>query len=130
MVMVKDRADAVGTIISEDCHFEGSIRLETSIRIDGTHIGDVYTEGDVYIGEKGSCVGNLTARNFYISGMIKGDVVAKARIELSTKAKLRGNATMGYLIMEEGAEFIGSCRTLNTLNMDYEEELVKEESVL
>ena len=120
--MAKDRADAVGTIISEDCHFEGSIRLESSIRIDGEHIGDVMTDGDVYVGDKGSCVGNLSARNFYIGGIIKGDIVAKARIELSSRAKLRGNATMGNLIMEEGAEFMGSCRTINTLHLDLEEE--------
>ena len=120
-MMARDRADAVGTILSEDCHFEGNIRLESSIRIDGEHIGDVTTEGDVYIGDKGSCIGNLSARNFYIGGTIRGDVIAKARIELSSKAKLRGNATMGNLIMEEGAEFMGSCRTLNTLHFDEEE---------
>jgi cytoskeletal protein CcmA (bactofilin family) len=116
--MAKDRADSVGTIISDDCRFEGDIRLESSIRIDGTHIGDVVTEGDVYIGERGSCVGNLSARNFYIAGSIKGDVVARVRIELSSKAKLRGNATMGNLVMEEGAEFVGSCRTINTINQE------------
>ena len=123
--MAREKVDTVGTIISEDCHLEGNIRLETSIRIDGEHIGDVMTDGDVYIGDKGSCIGNLNARNFYIGGMIKGDVVAKARIELSSRAKLRGNATMGNLIMEEGAEFMGSCRTLNTLHLE-EEELVTE----
>ena len=119
--MGRDRSDVVGTIISEDCKFEGNIRLVSSIRIDGEHVGDVATEGDVYIGDKGSCLGNLSARNFYIGGTIMGDVVAKARIELSSKAKLRGNATMGNLIMEEGAEFMGSCRTINTLHLDEEE---------
>ena len=120
--MARDRSDAVGTIISGDCRFEGNIKLESSIRIDGAHIGDVETEGDVYIGDNGSCVGNLSARNFYVCGMIKGDVVAKARIELSSKAKLKGNATMGNLVMEEGAEFVGSCRTLNTLNQNSDED--------
>ena len=120
--MARDRSDAVGTIISGDCRFEGNIWLESSIRIDGTYIGNVVTEGDVYIGDNGSCVGNLSARNFYICGMIKGDVIAKARIELSSKAKLRGNATMGNLVMEEGAEFVGSCRTLNTMTQDLDEE--------
>jgi len=114
--MAKDRAETVGTIISEDCRFEGNVKLETSIRIDGTLLGDITTEGDVYVGDKGSCLGNLSARNFYIGGSIKGDIIAKARIELSSKAKLRGNATMGNLVMEEGAEFVGSCRTTNTLN--------------
>ncbi|MCL2167318.1 MAG: polymer-forming cytoskeletal protein, partial [Clostridiales bacterium] len=69
--MAKDKTDAVGTIISEDCRFEGNIKLESSIRIDGKHVGDVMTEGDVYIGDTGSCVGNLSARNFYIGGIIK-----------------------------------------------------------
>jgi len=124
--MARDRADSVATIISEDCSFEGNIRLESSIRIDGAHIGDVSTEGDVYIGDKGSCIGNVSARNIFVGGTIKGDIVAKARIELSRSAKLRGNATMGNLIMEEGAEFMGSCRTLNTLHLD-EEERVPEE---
>ena len=121
--MARDKTDAVGTIISDDCRLEGNITLESSIRIDGSHIGDVMTEGDVYIGDKGSCVGNLTARNFFICGMIKGDVVAKARIELSSKAKLRGNATMGNLVMEEGAEFLGSCRTINTLDQVEEDHI-------
>jgi len=119
--MAKDRAESVGTIISEDCRFEGNITLGTSIRIDGTQIGDVSTEGDVYIGERGSCVGNLSARNFYICGTVKGDVIAKGRIELSSKSRLRGNATMGNLVMEEGAEFVGSCRTVNTLSHDLDE---------
>ncbi|MDR1193004.1 MAG: polymer-forming cytoskeletal protein [Peptococcaceae bacterium] len=114
--MARDKSEAVGTIISEDCRFEGNIRLETSIRIDGCHIGDVMTEGDVYIGDHGSCTGNISSRNLYICGAVKGDVIAKGRIELSGKSKLRGNATMGNLVMEEGAEFMGSCRTLNTLN--------------
>jgi len=114
--MARDKADSVGTIISEDCRFDGNIQLESSIRIDGNVVGDVVTEGDVYIGDKGACIGNLSARNLYVCGIIKGDVVAKARIELSSKAKLRGNATMGNLVMEEGAEFMGSCRTLNTLD--------------
>jgi cytoskeletal protein CcmA (bactofilin family) len=114
--MARDKTDAVGTIISADCQFEGNIRLETSIRIDGGLVGDVITEGDVYIGERGNCAGNINARNLYICGGLKGDVVAKGRIEVSNKARLRGNTTMGSLVMEEGAEFMGSCRTLNTLN--------------
>ncbi len=126
--MARNRPDTVGTIIGEDCHSEGNLRLESSIRIDGEHIGDVTTEGDIYIGDKGSCIGNISARNFYIGGVIKGDIVAKARIELSRNAKLRGNATMGNLIMEEGAEFMGSCRTLNTLRLDMEEEIKSAET--
>ena len=73
--------DKVGTILGPESHFEGNLKAPNSVRIDGELIGDIVTPGDVYIGEGASCTGNVTARNLYHCGYLKGDVMADGKAD-------------------------------------------------
>ncbi|MNP23211.1 Polymer-forming cytoskeletal [compost metagenome] len=101
------------TLIGEGSIFEGSIKSAAGIRIEGQVIGNIETEGDVTIGEKGSAHSNIVARNIIIAGEVNGDVHAKSKLSITSKGRLHGNLTATSLLVEEGSIFEGTSRMTN-----------------
>ena len=74
--------------------------------------GDVKASGDVYIEPTSSVTGNIYGSNVYISGYIKGNVLAKGILHLMTQAKLYGDIEVNSIVTDEGAIFQGNCRMI------------------
>lgn len=98
------------TVIGEGTVFEGRIRSEASVRIEGTINGDVESKGDVIIGEKGSVKSNISARNVIVAGVVNGHITAKEKLHIMSSGQLTGNAAVASLVIEEGALFSGNSR--------------------
>ncbi|MDP5276668.1 bactofilin family protein [Chengkuizengella axinellae] len=98
------------TLVGEGTIFEGNIKSEASIRIDGKIIGDIHCEGDVTIGEKGAAISNITARNITVAGKIEGNVTANEKMEIASTGKVNGNISMSVLTIEDGGVFEGSSK--------------------
>ena len=108
---LNEKIDKLDTIIGEGSSFEGNIKAEGIVRIDGILKGDLETKGDVYIGENARVEGNIKGRNLFVSGSIQGNVDVAQRLELNSIARLYGSITVGNLIIEQGAVFKGDCMT-------------------
>jgi cytoskeletal protein CcmA (bactofilin family) len=54
---------------------------------------------------------SINVKNAIIGGKIKGNVVASSRVTLESSSKLEGDLTTKLLIIEEGALFIGNCKS-------------------
>lgn len=106
-----EKIGKVDSIIGQDSTFTGNLESMGTIRIDGRFKGDIKTKGDVFIGAKAMVEGNIQARNIFLGGQVIGDIKADGRVELNAAAKLHGALEVGYLIIEEGAVFKGSCVT-------------------
>jgi cytoskeletal protein CcmA (bactofilin family) len=102
--------NSTDTVIGEGSVFEGRIRSEAGVRIEGSITGDVESAGDVTIGEKGVVKSNVTARNIVIAGSVHGNVTAKEKLTIMSSGQLTGNASTASLIIEDGAVFTGSSR--------------------
>jgi len=98
------------TLVGEGTVFEGKIKSEASIRIEGQVNGNVESAGDVTIGEKGSVKSNIIARNVVIAGTVNGNITAANSVRLMQTGKLYGNTTTQYLVIEEGGLFQGNSR--------------------
>lgn len=98
-----------GTVITA-----ASLVSVADIRIDGTVNGAVLTEGKVVIGEGGILVGNLVCCNADISGKVTGDVTAAETVTLTSTCVLNGNIGSNKLCIENGASFEGSCRIIDS----------------
>ena len=85
-----------------------------SVRIDGHFIGDIDLGGYLHVGETGRIEGNLHASYALISGEIQGDILCRSTVQLSPKARVFGNITSEYVIIDEGAVFHGFCETRKT----------------
>ena len=81
--------DAVNRIV-EGTTFEGNIRSESNMRIDGTFEGDIATKGRIVVGPKGIIKGNVTCNHCEVEGVMEGQIEVKELMALKSSAKVAG----------------------------------------
>jgi len=101
--------EKVETIIGLGTHFQGVISSQGAIRVDGTFTGEIKTQGDLVIGDNGTLEANIEARNVLVAGEIKGNLLAKGKVEITPSGKVIGDIKVKNLIIDEGAVFKGTC---------------------
>ncbi len=106
----KINPNTTDTLIGEGSTFEGRIRSEASLRIEGTIVGDIECVGDVTIGEHGHAKSNIIARNVTIAGMVHGNVSTKGLLTITATGQLFGNTLSHSLIIAEGGMFQGQSK--------------------
>jgi cytoskeletal protein CcmA (bactofilin family) len=102
--------DTTDTLVGEGSQFEGRIKSEASLRIEGSVIGDIECTGDVTIGERGVVKSNINARNIVIAGSVNGNVITKGVLKITSTGKLIGNTTSVSLMIDEGGIFQGTSK--------------------
>jgi cytoskeletal protein CcmA (bactofilin family) len=95
------------TLLAKGVELKGEIRVDGTVRIDGRLDGDVYTKGEVIVGEDGVVKGAIHADSLVSSGRIKATVTATGKVQLLKTAILIGEVHCPTLLMEEGAKFQG-----------------------
>ena len=83
--------DDVKAILGKGSEFEGKLRFEGTVRIDGKFKGEVHSEGTLIVGRDAVIEGDVIVDSAIISGDIRGNVKAKSRVEMRAPAKLFGN---------------------------------------
>lgn len=102
--------NSTDTLIGEGTHFEGKIRSEAGIRIEGHLTGDITCSGDVTIGENGKADSHISARHVIIAGQVTGNVTATGTLTIKATGKLLGNLTAKELSIESGGVFQGNSK--------------------
>jgi len=95
------------TVISSGMKVEGRVSSSGSIRLDGTVQGDIDCQGNVTIGEQGKVFGKVDGLSITIGGKVEGEIKAKEKIILESKANLKGDIFTKILVVESGARFDG-----------------------
>jgi len=108
-VLKKRDESEIETVLAEDIDFTGSLSFKDALMIKGRFKGEIKAEGDLYIGEKAEVEAKIEARMVTSHGRIKGNIEAKARIELFATAEMAGDITCPDLIIESGAIYNGKC---------------------
>ncbi|WP_409342388.1 polymer-forming cytoskeletal protein [Paenibacillus sp. MBLB4367] len=101
------------TLIGEGTVYEGKIKSEASVRIEGQMIGDVECQGDVTVGEKGSVKSNLSARDVVIAGSVNGNVTAKGKLTIRATGRVFGNVQAAAFVIDDGGVFQGTSKMQN-----------------
>ncbi len=102
--------DNVLNTIARGTVLEGKITTKGDIRIEGRVIGTVICDAKLVIGENGSVEGMIDARNAYIAGAVKGQVVVRDLLQLQEKGHIEGDIFTQKLSVQIGATFTGNCR--------------------
>lgn len=103
-------SEAQTTVIGRDAKIKGEMTFEQSARILGTFEGKITAKGDVQVGEGAVCRASVEATTVMVDGLIEGDVMARERVELTAKARVKGDLCAGALVVADGASFVGHCR--------------------
>jgi cytoskeletal protein CcmA (bactofilin family) len=105
--------EKVQTVFSENTTFKGTLRFDTSIKIEGNFRGKILSEGFLIIGENAKVRANIKAGSIVSAGEVRGDVDAKERLEMLPSGKRYGNIRTKKLKMADGVVFEGSCEMLS-----------------
>ena len=115
----------VQTMIGAEAVVNGPIKLRGGIIVYGKVYGDIHTDGPVRITISGVVIGDVQASDAHIGGSIKGNVTVSNRIVLGRKSELKGDLIYRNLIIEDGAQFEGSCSVIG-VKKDTSDSLVSE----
>ncbi len=106
---VKDKSE-ISAIIEEGCRFEGNLSFTGVARIAGVVTGTIFSNDTVIISEGAVVNADINANIILISGMVKGNIRATGRVEITGPARFEGTITTPSLIVEEGVIFHGTTR--------------------
>ncbi len=99
--------DQIEVVIGPRATFEGKLRCDGSIRLDGTvEGGEIETLGNVLITESARVMADIRARTVSVAGAYKGTITAD-RVELLEGGRLWGVVNVASFLLDEGAHFDG-----------------------
>jgi len=98
------------TFLGKDTRFEGKLRFQGTMRIDGHFKGEASAQGNLIVGEDALIEGDLKVSYASISGEVHGNIIADQRVDLRAPSKVFGNIQSPAVVMEEGVIFEGTTK--------------------
>jgi len=95
--------------IVEGTTLEGNIVSQADFRLDGHLIGNFTSKGRLVIGPAGSITGDVNCKTADIEGKFNGKIEVSDLLSVRSKASIKGEAVVGKLSVEPGADFSASC---------------------
>lgn len=95
------------TLIAANTTIVGDVKFDDQLYINGHVEGNVIaedgTDATVVVSEEGSVSGEIRVPNVVVNGRVEGNVYASVRMELATKAQVKGNVYYELIEMQLGA---------------------------
>ncbi|GAB4568128.1 MAG: hypothetical protein Kow0047_20780 [Anaerolineae bacterium] len=99
--------DAIEVVIGPNTSFNGHLRCDGSVRIEGVVEGGVIeTPANVLIAPSARVMADIYARNVSVAGAFKGMIMAD-RVELLDGGRIWGSVRVESFLLDEGAFFSG-----------------------
>jgi len=100
-------AGKIENILGPSGSFQGHLKAEGNIRIDGYVEGSIETTGNVIVGEAAKVLADITASNIQVWGAVKGNINASGRLEILPTGRVWGEIRVASLLIDEGGLFRG-----------------------
>lgn len=95
-------------IVATGAKWKGTLKVDDSVRIDGTFSGEIDTKGTVHVSEGADVDAKIHATFVILSGNFKGEIRCDQRVEMMPRGKVTGEITTKTLSIHEGATLDGS----------------------
>ena len=115
----------INAFFGKDTEFNGKIKFQGAVRIDGNFTGEIDTDGVLILGDTAKVNAEICTHTAIISGEVQGNIHATARIEIHPPGKVFGNIQTPVLVIHEGVIFEGNSRMVGVEGED-EEKITKE----
>jgi len=93
--------------LTSDVEIKGNLKFSGELEFDGKLDGEIQTDGILTLGDGAVINGNINAQTVVVRGKVNGNINAKEKIEIKTKAELFGDIRAAKLVVEEGVTFVG-----------------------
>lgn len=112
---MKEPKGGITNIIGTGTILNGRLKVEGSIRIDGTVEGNIDATEAIIIGKTGKVRGDIHAKECLVGGNVDGNLSISGRAEFQTASRLKGDIRCKQLVIEEGVVFDGNCLMSDTM---------------
>lgn len=106
------------SVISAGSAWQGSLKIDGSVRIEGRLSGEIETQETVHVMEGAQVDANVSAAFVVIAGTFQGQVDCSERLELMPKSRTKGELTTKLLTVHEGAFIDGQLHMQDPLSAD------------
>jgi cytoskeletal protein CcmA (bactofilin family) len=98
--------------VGDVVNFTGEVCFKSMLRIDGHFSGNVISQDGTLIVSTGAEVTKAVIKVAVakINGTVEGNILASKELVLGRTANVKGQVVAPALVVEEGAQFNGSCR--------------------
>lgn len=107
-------------LVGNGTTLKGEIDVVGDMRIDGTVVGTIRSNGKIVVGQNGFVDGTIQCKQADIAGRVKGKVIIEDLISLQASAQLEGELKTTKLFIQVGATFTGHCDMNNEKKDDVE----------
>jgi len=94
----------------------GEISGEGDVQVEGEFEGKINLAGTVVICEGGKVQGDISATHITVAGLVRGDLMASGKVELSPTCQLVGSVQSKVLTVREGAVVKGKIKAETPLS--------------
>jgi cytoskeletal protein CcmA (bactofilin family) len=94
-------------VLNSDVEIKGNIKFSGELTLDGKLEGEIQTDGTLQLGDSATINGNIAAQSVIVRGKVHGNIHAREKIEIKSKAELFGDIRASKLVIEEGVTYVG-----------------------
>ena len=95
-------------VLGPNTTFKGTLKSDGNIRIDGVYEeGRIETAGNVIIGPSAKVLADIVANWIQVAGVVRGNITARARLEILPGGRVWGDVHIVSLLIDEGGVFQG-----------------------
>ena len=111
-VPIKSSVDSVDTLIGVNTVLQGDLEFSGGLRVDGQITGNIKSvdgnAGTLVLSESALIEGNIAVPHVVVNGHVNGNIIANERVELQTKAVIKGDVRYKAVEMALGASVNGA----------------------
>lgn len=96
-------------VVAKGTNIEGNFFSKENVRLDGFISGEVKCENRLVMGETGKIIGIIHTQDAVIMGKVEGQLFVRGTLHLKSTAKIQGIINAKFLVVDEGAQYIGEC---------------------
>ncbi len=110
--MSKITDDRISTSLGKETSFSGTMRFEKSLKVEGRFQGRIVSAGALYVEQSAEIDADIEVGSVVVAGTVRGNIVARDRVELLGTARLYGDIRTAKLKIADGVVFEGKCEMI------------------
>ena len=103
-------SNASMTTIGADTTWNGTLRSESNIYLEGRVEGIIEVRDTIYVAERAQIEARVTAHSVVVSGHVSGQIDCEGRLEVTPTGRVSGEVVAGSLVVHEGAVVDGKIK--------------------
>ena len=92
----------IDTVLGAGTSFNGTLKSDGNLRIDGSYQGHIETAGNLIVGAAAKVLADIKANSVQVWGAVRGDITAQGRLEILPGGRVWGDIEVAALLIDEG----------------------------